>query len=167
MVPKAFFGKSFQSNREQTKIVRDLRKWTATNFEKRQVLQTKFITQLCDVKAKGAPMIDGKEKRFFDFDLQVKIIQLFQIDDYVSELRVIDDSDEIWHCQANNYKFRHLREGYYVRIRAATLMYHDKDYERTFGLRAFSNILCLPYPCQLAQDMLFDEFNETRQFEVK
>lgn len=85
----------------------------------------------------------------------------------MSEVRVIDDSDEIWHCQCHNRKFRYLKEGQYVRIRGATLMYHDKDYERTFGLRPFSNILCLPYPCQLAQDMLFDEHNETLQFELK
>jgi len=42
----------------------------------------------------------GAEKeggKFYDFDLQVKIVQLFKLDDYSSEARVIDDSGEIWH----------------------------------------------------------------------
>jgi len=46
------------------------------------------------VASKGAVKPDGK---FYDFDLQVKVIQKFKIDDYVSEIRVIDDSGEIWH----------------------------------------------------------------------
>ncbi len=53
-----------------------------------------FITELADVASKGAEKPDGK---FYDFDLQVKVMQKFKIDDYVSEIRVIDDSGEIWH----------------------------------------------------------------------
>lgn len=43
-----------------------------------------------------------------------------------------------------------------MRIRAATLDHYDK-YERTFGLKHYSNILSLPFPCLLAKHMLFDE----------
>ena len=53
-----------------------------------------FITELSDVASKGAEKPDSK---FYDFDLQVKVIQKFKIDDYVSEIRVIDDSGDIWH----------------------------------------------------------------------
>jgi hypothetical protein len=53
-----------------------------------------FITELADVASKGAEKPDGK---FYDFDLQVKVMQKFKIDDYVSEIRVIDDSGDIWH----------------------------------------------------------------------
>ncbi len=53
-----------------------------------------FITELADIASKGAEKPDGK---FYDFDLQVKVMQKFKIDDYVSEIRVIDDSGDIWH----------------------------------------------------------------------
>ncbi len=49
-------------------------------------------------------------------------------------------------------KYRWLREGQYVRIRSATLEHHDK-YNRTFGVKNYSNILSLPFPCQLAKSM--------------
>lgn len=42
---------------------------------------------------------------------------MFKLDAYTSEIRVIDDSNEIWHAQVLNQKFKWLREGQYVRIR--------------------------------------------------
>lgn len=95
------------------------------------------------------------------------MLQLFQVDDFVSEMRVIDDGGEIWHCQVYNSKYRFLKEGLYVRIRGGTLQYHSKGYERTFGLRPYGNIINLPYPCKLAQDMMFDEASEKQAFETK
>ena len=38
----------------------------------------------------------------YDFDLQVKIVQLIRIDRYTSEIRVLDASNEIWHAQILN-----------------------------------------------------------------
>lgn len=52
-----------------------------------------------------------------------------------------------------------------MRIRAATLTNHAKGYTNTFGMRHHSNILALPYPCKLAQDMLFDEVQAVKHFE--
>ena len=105
---------------------------------------------------------DGKPG--FDFDLQVKIIQHFKVDDYQSEIRVIDDSGEIWHSSVYNLKYRSIKEGQYVRIRAASLVNH-MNYAKTFGMRPYSNILSLPFPCKLAEGMLFDEVSETKIFE--
>lgn len=82
-------------------------------------------------------------------------------------MRVIDDSNELWHCQIYNVKYKGVREGAYVRIRGCTVMnFANKGYERTFGLRPFSNILTLPYPSKLAQDMMFDEMSAKNEFEV-
>jgi hypothetical protein len=39
-----------------------------------------------------------KDEKLYDFDLQVKILQMFKLDAYTSEIRVIDDSNEIWHA---------------------------------------------------------------------
>lgn len=96
--------------------------------------------------------------------MQVKIIQLFKTDDYQSEIRVMDSSGEIWHSSVYNVKYRNIRQGQYVRIRAASLANHA-GYTRTFGMRPYSNILTLPYPCKLANDMMFDEMAESRGFE--
>ena len=57
-----------------------------------------------------------------------------------------------------------MREGQFVRIRQATLQNH-KNYTRVFGLKTHTNIMSLPYPCKIAEEMLFDETNETKRFE--
>jgi hypothetical protein len=80
-------------------------------------------------------------------------------------MRVIDDS-EIWNCQIQTNRFRYLKEGQYVRIRGGSLLHH-RGYERTFGLNAYSNIIILPYPCKLAQDMMFDEVSARNAFEAQ
>jgi len=55
-----------------------------------------------------------------------------------------------------------------VRIRGCTLYnFANKGYENTFGLRSSSNILALPYPSKLAQDMMFDEMSAKNEFEVQ
>lgn len=79
-------------------------------------------------------------------------------------MRVIDDSGEIWHASVYNVKYRTIKQGQYVRIRAASLVNHA-GYHKTFGMRPYSNILTLPSPCKLADDMLFDEVAENKSFE--
>jgi hypothetical protein len=103
------------------KIVQTLRQWVSTIFTKQPVLSSKYITKLSAVPTVG----QGKEgKTGYDFDLQVKILQLFKVDEYQSEMRVIDDSGEIWHSSVFNVKYRTIKEGQYVRIRAASLVNH-------------------------------------------
>lgn len=72
------------------------------------MLSNQYITQLADIRAVGSKKENGY---YDDFDLQVRICQLFKIDDYSSELRVIDESNEVWFCQVLNMKYRWLREG--------------------------------------------------------
>lgn len=42
-----------------------------------------------------------------------------------------------------------------MRIRSANLEHYDK-YENTFGLKPYSNILTLPFPCLIAKNMKID-----------
>lgn len=86
------------------------------------------------------------------------------MDEYQSEIRVIDESGEIWHSSVFNVKYRTIQQGSYIRIRAASLASHS-GYTRTFGMRPYSNILTLPYPCKLAENMMFDEISESLGFE--
>ena len=62
------------------------------------MLSNQYITKLGDITS----IPDELKER--DFDLQVKILQIFKIDEYESEIRVIDDSNEIWHTRAFNNK---------------------------------------------------------------
>ena len=82
-------------------------------------------------------------------------------------MRIIDQSGEIWHSSTFNQKYTQLREGQFVRVRLATLSNHSRGYINTFGMRSYSNILTLPYPCKLAEDMLFDDIAQKSQFEVQ
>lgn len=142
--------------------MQSLRKWTASIFVKHPVLTSKYITKLQAVPSVGGPRGEGRSG--IDFDVQVKILQLFKVDEYMSEIRVIDDSGEIWHSSVYNIKYRSIKQGQYVRIRAASLANH-LGYSKTFGMRPYSNILTLPYPCKLAESMMFDEQAESRGFE--
>jgi len=93
------------------------------------------------------------------------VLQKFKLDNYTSEIRVVDSSGEIWHTQVLNQKYRFLREGQYVRIRQATLQNH-KNYHRVFGMKSHTNIMTLPYPCKIAQEMYFDEEKLVSEFET-
>ncbi len=91
------------------KLVMQLRGWTASIFVKNSILSNKYITKLSSVPRIGAPKPDGKPG--YDFDLQVKILQLFKVDEYQSEMRVIDESGEIWHSSVFNVKYRTIKQG--------------------------------------------------------
>lgn len=88
------------------------------------------------------------------------------MDEYQSELRCIDDSGEIWHAQPYNAKYQQLAQDQHVRIRSASLSAHTTDYHSTFGMRHYTNILSLPYPCELAARMKFDEVEACKSFET-
>jgi hypothetical protein len=90
---------------------------------------------------------------------------MFKLDAYQSEIRIIDDSGEIWHADTYNLKYKHLQQGQFVRIRSATLSTHI-GYERTLGMKVYTNILILPNSCKLVNEMLFDEISESKVFEL-
>jgi hypothetical protein len=89
--PYQFFGKALSFDNIEQKILRSLRKWVATNFENHCMLSDQFITNLSDLNS------IQQDERHFDFDLQVKVLQMLRLDDYTSECRVMDPSNEIWH----------------------------------------------------------------------
>lgn len=93
-------------------------------------------------------------------------MQLHKLDDYSSELRVVDDSNQLWHCHVHHFKYRYLREGQYVRIRSATLQHHDRCLDgRSFGLKSHSNILSLPASSQQVQGMKLHVDQLVKDFE--
>ena len=88
--PFAYFGKSFSFEKAEQRTITSYRDWVAKSFAKHRVLSERYITKLSDVPVEGAKRDTG---RYYDFDLQVKITQLFKLDDYSSEIRVIDSSN--------------------------------------------------------------------------
>ena len=75
------------------------------------MISNEYITELKQLKN------IQKDDKQFDFDLQVRVLQTVKLDNYTCEMRVIDDSHEIWHAQYQAYKYRFLKEGYVIRIR--------------------------------------------------
>jgi hypothetical protein len=148
--PFQFFGKSLSFDSKEKQIVRELRKWILHSFQDHRMVSIDYITKLAALST-----YEEAEKRF-DFDLQVKIVQFIRLDRYTSEISVLDSSNEIWHAQILNQKFKWLQEGQFVRIRQASLQNH-KSYQRVFGLKSSSNILVLPEPSVMVNEMNIDE----------
>ena len=84
--PTQFFGKQLSFDQFEQKILKNLRKWISQSFLEKNVLSNQFITNLSELN-----QIQQDDKHF-DFDLMVKILQLYKLDEYTSEMRVIDDS---------------------------------------------------------------------------
>ena len=153
--PFVYFGKSFSFENREHKFITQCRDWTAKTFAKHKTLTEKYITPLNELSVAGARKENDK---YYDVDLQVKVCQVFKLDDYSSEIRVVDGGNQVWYCNILNLKYRYIKEGQFIRIRCATLEHHEKYNEgRSFGLKAYSNILSLPHPCALAKDMGVDE----------
>lgn len=152
--PFAYFGNKFSFEKSEQKVITRCRDWVGKSFAENPVLSSRYITKLKDVPEEGKKRENGK---YYDFDLHVRVAQVFKLDDYSSEARVIDDSNEVWFFQYLHMKYRYLREGQYIHIRSATLEHHEKYSEgRVFGLKNHSNILSLPFNCHIARNLKFD-----------
>lgn len=85
--PTSFFGKHMNFDSAQVKIVRTLRKWVVQSFKDFRMLSSQFITELGELNE------IQKDDKHFDFDLQVKVIQMIKLDNYTSEIRCVDSSN--------------------------------------------------------------------------
>lgn len=87
--PFLYFGKSFSFEKSEHALITKCRDWINKSFPKNKVLSDRYITKLANVPDQGRKRETGK---YYDFDLQGKVIQVFKLDDYSSEIRLIDDS---------------------------------------------------------------------------
>ena len=156
--PTSFYGKTLSFDNIQMKILRSLRKWVTASFNQYRMLSNHFITELSHISS-----IQADETQF-NFDLEVKVLEIFNLDEFQSELRVIDQSGEIWHSQIHNRKFKNLKAGAFVRVRQATIQNH-KGYKRVFGMKPQTNIMVLPEPSMIAKDMQLDCDKITKEYE--
>lgn len=98
---------SFEKN--EASILSALRKW-ATGYMAGAAPVT-AITPLNKASAVAA----GK-----DFDIQAKITQIHEFDEYTNELRLRDNSGDSWYTLCTKLKFPHLRHGQSIYIRSVS-----------------------------------------------
>ena len=109
LTPYKFSGKSYSFDIEQERvIVNELRIWQDTFFTRSSWIFKKLSTGLGDLKQHG-----DRES-----DLLVKILKIFEKDEYNLELRIKDTSNEMWFIVIPKLKFGTLKEGEIVRIRS-------------------------------------------------
>jgi hypothetical protein len=84
-----------------------------------------------------------KDARDFDenkeFDLLVKVLKIFEKDEYNLELRIKDTSNEMWFITIPKLKFGSIKEGEIIRIRSVKVNISSK--RNVIDTRPSTNIL--------------------------
>lgn len=98
-----------------------------------------------------------------DFDVLAKILQVFELDEYTNELKLKDQSGQVFYTLALKLKFPHLRSGEAVRIRSAT--YDETSVQKKVLLLShYSNIVTFVSSSKVAKE-LKTKINEDRAVE--
>jgi len=87
-----------------------------------------------------------------DFDVNARILQVFDLDEYTNELKLRDGSGEIFFTLALKLKFPHLRQGSVVRIRSASLDETSRN-KKVLVLQHYSNIMTFISTSKLASTL--------------
>lgn len=108
--PCAFSGSKPTVERQDAAILSTLKSWSRGYFQSQNVSDG---GKTCALKKSTAA--NG------DFDVNARILQIFELDEYTNELKLRDASGETFFTLALKLKFPHLRQGAVVRIRSATV----------------------------------------------
>jgi hypothetical protein len=106
--PYAYSGNKPTVERQDSAIVSTLKNWARGHF---QASSEDVGKSLPLSRASGA---SG------DFDVNARILQVFDLDEYTQELKLRDGSGQVFYTLALKLKFPHLRQGAVVRIRSAS-----------------------------------------------
>lgn len=87
-----------------------------------------------------------------DFDVVAKILQVFELDEYTNELKLRDQSGQVFFTLALKLKFPHLRTGEVVRIRSATFD-ETSTQKKVLLLSHYSNIVTFVSASKLAKEI--------------
>lgn len=124
--PYNFSGKSFTQEAHETKILKDLKKWSKEYFTKNNVVDG-------DIKRET---IDQAVKDQKDFDLLAKITDMKDNDQYTNSVTLNDTTGQTWTAQLFKRKFPHLKVNDVIRIKSCSA----KE-DNSLVLSAHSNIL--------------------------
>lgn len=129
--PYKFSGKSYSFDFQQEKIIVDgLREWQDKYFMKNAWIFKHMSKELGKLKE----LSDNRE-----VDLLVKILKIFEKDEYDLELRIKDTSNQMWFIVIPKLKFGTLREGEIVRIRSVEVNLTSK--RNVISCKPSTNIL--------------------------
>lgn len=74
----------------------------------------------------STPLNELRDLQKSEFDLLVKVLKVFERDEYNLELRIKDLSNEMWFITVPKIKFGTLAEGQVIRIRSVKVNYTSK-----------------------------------------
>lgn len=124
--PYNFSGKSFTQEAHETKILKELKKWSKDYFTKNNVVSTDITKSSLETAIKNQK----------DFDLLAKITEIKDHDDYSNSVIFNDTTGQTWTANLFKRKFPHLKVNDVLRIKSASA----KE-DNTLVLSAHSNIL--------------------------
>lgn len=124
--PYNFSGKSFTQEAHETKILKDLKKWSKEYFTKNNVIEADIKKADLDEAVKGQK----------DFDLLAKITEIKDHDQYSNSVTFNDTTGQTWTANLFKRKFPHLKVNDVLRIKSCSA----KE-DNTLVLSAHSNIL--------------------------
>lgn len=144
--PYKFSGKSYSFDYAQEKvIVENLRQWQDHFFTKSSFIFKQMSKELGNVKQ----ITQSNEN--LEFDLLVKILKIFEKDEYNLELRIKDVSNEMWFIVIPKLKFGPLKEGEIIRIRSVTVNITSK--RNVIQCKPSTNILRFTQKNTIVQEM--------------
>lgn len=107
--PVSFSGQRSTFEKHEQAILANLRKWSSSYFASNDAVPADRTRALNKVKGSQG-----------DFDVNAKITNIHELDEYTNELRLRDGAGAAWHTIALKLKFPHLSVGQVIRIRSAT-----------------------------------------------
>jgi len=126
--PYAFSGKRSTHEKQDTAIQSTLKKWAQNHFAKSNI-EGGDRTRALNLASK-------QDK---DFDVNAKVLQVFELDEYTNELKLKDASGAVYYTLAIKLKFPHIKNGSVVRIRSAS--YDSTSTKKVLILQHYSNIM--------------------------
>mmetsp|Transcript_2145 Transcript_2145/g.3206 ORF Transcript_2145/g.3206 Transcript_2145/m.3206 type:complete len:159 (+) Transcript_2145:449-925(+) len=132
--PYKFSGKSYSFDFQQEKqIVDRLRSWQDKYFNRCSWIFRKMSRKLGELRTTENATMN------YEFDLLVKVLRIFEKDEYNLELRIKDLSNELWFIVIPKLKFGRFREGEIIRIRSVNINVTSK--RNVIQVRQSTNIL--------------------------
>jgi hypothetical protein len=126
--PVSFSGSRSTFEKHEMGILSNLRKWASSYFAGDTSATGDKLRTLNKVKGSSG-----------DFDVNAKITNIHELDEFTNELRLRDGTGAAWHTIALKLKFPHLAVGQSVRIRSATWD-ETSNSKNVLALSHYSNI---------------------------
>lgn len=145
MRPYKFVGKNYSFNNEHERpILSEIKDWSIDHLSRHSAHHLSSYTPLNELKAAG-----NVEKS--DFDLLVKVLKVFERDEYNYELRIKDTSSQLWFLTINKLRFQGFVEGDIYRFRSVQ---REKTTDRNVILcKNTTNILRFPRESRIYRDL--------------